>query len=141
MNNADFLQKHTEEVIDIFEKCGSCLPTFSVLDIDGNDTTYLTQFKTALDKRYFNLFMHTKCQNPRIIASVFTFEGWKSNFSEKLNMPNTNCIDRETIVSVVYWTRDNVQEMYEYKPDVNGKFGLVNVFKDDIEGRFTNPFN
>lgn len=140
MNKQEFLQQQTRDVIEIFEKHGSYSPTFAVLFDDGHVNSIATSFNGLDSKKGFDFCMRKICENPKIIASVFTCEVWTSNLAKKENKHPSGCADRETAIIVLYSTRDNVQKMHLYKPDRNGKLELIDVW-NNIQGRFSNPFS
>jgi hypothetical protein len=140
MTEEEFLLSQTRDVIEIFEKYGSYSPTFAILYDDGNVDSFATCLTDLNCKKNFDFFMRKMCENPKVIASIFTFEGWISKLSAKGNKRPSECSDRETIVCVLYSTRDNIQEIHSYKPDSSGKLELVDI-KNMPEGLFCKPFD
>jgi hypothetical protein len=138
MTKEEFLKEQTNDVIKTFEKYGSYSPTFAVLHEDGTTKSFALALEQD-NKDEFVIFMERICEDPKVIASVFTFEGWASEMAVKENKRPTECSDRETLISVIYNSRDNVQEVQTYLPDEKGKLQLMDS-QDSVSGRFGNPF-
>lgn len=140
MTKAEFLLQQTHDVIEIFEECGSYTTTFAILYDDGTTDSFATQFDSLITKKNFDYLMRKLCTNPKVVACVFTSEGWSSEMAEKENKRPSECPDRKANVIVLYSARDEEQEMRLYIPDINRKLELVLVSKTH-SGRFSNPFH
>lgn len=140
MTKAEFLKQQTDDVIEIFETHGSCSPTFAILLEDGTYKSIGTAFNGSSSKDVFDSLMRKLCENPKVIASTFYCEAWVSETAMTENKPPSECEDKETIVYLVYTTRDGIKEFHLYKPNHLGKLELVKV-RNEFEGLFCNPFN
>ncbi len=140
MTKEEFLQQQTNDVIETFEKHGSFPPTFAILFDDGTTKSIATSFSGLESKDAFDSMMRRICKNPKVIASIFTCEAWTSQTAKNENKRPSESEDRETIVFLLYSTRDNIEEFHLHRPNHNGKLELVDI-KNKYEGRFYNPFN
>ena len=78
-------------------------------------------------------------ENPNVVASTFYCEAWISETASIENKRPSDCKDKETVVYLVYTTRDGIKEFHLYKPNQLGKLELVEIM-NEFEGRFCNPF-
>ena len=140
MKNNDFLEQEKQKMINIFEKYGSIVPTFTIQYDDGTITSFATNFDGNLSKENFNYIMRKLCTDPKVISSVFITEGWTSKIAEKENKRPSECADREEIVMMIYSSRNEAQEIHLYRPDKNRKLEFV-ISSDEYKGRFSNPFS
>ena len=132
MTKEEFLKKETRDVTEIFEKYDNYTPTFSVLDTEGNVNSFATGFSGLQEKDAFDYFMKKICEDPKVIASIFTCVGWTSEIAIIEYKRPSECSDREKNIILIYNTRDNDHRVYLYKPDKNGKLQLT--LSDDSFG-------
>jgi len=139
MTKADFLKQQTNDAIEIYDAHGSCPPTFAILFDDGTSESFGTTFNGLMSKDGFDLLMRKLCENPKVIASTYYCEAWYSESAANENKRPSDCSDKETIVFLIYSTRDDVEEFHLYKPDHNGRLELIDII-NEFQGRFCNPF-
>lgn len=139
MKKDEFLASRINDVIEVYGKHRNYTPTFAILYEDGTTDSFSTQFHGDQSKENFDFLMREMCSNPKVIACAFACEGWVSKDANKKNRRPSECDDRESVISLFYSIRDNMQEMYVYKPDNNGKLECIYV-TNEHQGRFANPF-
>ncbi len=139
MKKEEFLRQQTRDVTKFFEENGGYPPTFAVLYHDGTTKSVATSFNGQESKDAFDSMMRKLCENPKVIACVFTCDGWSSKIAREENRRPSECSDRETLITQIFNTRDGTHKVYIYKPDKNGKLRLE-ISDDSFEGRFSNPF-
>jgi hypothetical protein len=134
MTKEEFLLKETRDLSETYEKHGSIPPTFTLLFNDGSTKSIGLMF----DKKNYKFFMQKLCENPIVIACIFTAEGWSSSCADETKSPS-ECEDKEEIIMLLFSTRENVHECHIYKPTKNGVLELISV-DNAYRGRLSNPF-
>ena len=140
MNKNEFLQQQTRDMIEVFEKYRSIVPTFTIQYDDGTIKSLAANFDGVLSKENFSYIMRKLCTDPRVISSVFITEGWTSKIAEKENKRPSECKDREEIIMLIYSSRNDGQEVHLYKSDQKNKLEFL-ISLDEFKGRFSNPFS
>lgn len=135
MTKEEFLLIASSDLIDNFKTHKSVPPTFKLLFNDGS-TKSINLFS---NKKNYKFFMQKLCENPKVIASIFTCEGWSSGFTDETKSPS-ECDDKEEVIMLLYNTRHNVHECHLYTPTKNGELELISV-NNSFQGRLSNPFS
>lgn len=134
MTTEEFLIKETRDLIESYKTHGSIPPTFTLLFNDGSSTS----IGLISDKKNYKFLMQKLCENTRVIACIFTSEGWSSSSDDETKSAS-ECADKEEIIILLYSTRQNIHECHIYKPTKYGKLELISV-NNAFQGRLSNPF-
>lgn len=135
MTKEEFLLKGTGDLIFNFYTNTSVPPTFTLLFNDGSTQSIGLFF----ERKNYKLFMQKLCENPKVIASIFTCEGWSSSSADETKFP-VEYDNTEKVSMLLYSTRNNVHKSHIYKSTKNGDLELILV-SNSFNEILGNPFN